>query len=650
MKDTDSVKVQSVCKKFDIKYTTFYGGVAKSGIKHVLNELTFDVKKGEVLGIVGRNGSGKSTLLKILTGIMYPDSGIVEIRGKVASILELGMGFEPELTGRDNIHIKCGMYGFSEKEINGFIEDIIEFSELGEQIDHPLRTYSSGMTAKLAFSVLIHIKCDVLIIDEVLSVGDASFNAKCKLVFDRMRKEKKTIIIASHNISTLEEMCDRVLWIDSGKTKEIGDAVAVCYHFHTDMTDSFETICTLAESGDVVSQNRLGIMCRDGIGTKKDQDKAIEWFTRSSNMGFTEAQLNLADMKFKTNDKDAAIELYKKASNAGNVIATTRLMLINNNQANLTEKLVSRIREISMDGNMRATKLLADILYNGNIVIKNQAEAYELYIKCANAGDVDSQFMVGICNRDGAGVNKNINDAIKWLSLAAENGNGKSRMELAMIYKKGIGVEKDIIKDINCYKIAAICGDANAMLQLGIIYRDGYGVDKDSTQSEYWFTKFSKQNRLSIEVTFADILRQGYVNSIQNESIFWYEDAAKEGNLMGAVNMALCNRDGIIIPSDSMKAVEWYNIAANMQFSNSIFELASLYLKGNGVSRDIYKAFELMKRSANMGNFNAIFELAKMYKNGIGTEKNIFEANRLFLKLAEFGNYNARFMYSTELE
>ncbi|MBR4227262.1 MAG: SEL1-like repeat protein [Candidatus Methanomethylophilaceae archaeon] len=643
MKDTkNAIEVEGISKKFDIKYTTFYGGQAKSGVKTVLDGLSFSIKKGEVMGIVGRNGSGKSTLMKILSGIMGPDSGTVNVSGKVASILELGMGFEPEMTGRDNIRIKCSMYGFTEKEINQQMESIIQFSELGEQVDHPLRTYSSGMAAKLAFSVIMHTQCNVMIVDEVLSVGDASFNAKCRMVFQKMKKEGRAILIASHSMETLESMCDRVMWIEEGKVKEIGNPSTVCYHFHSDMVDSFDTIIKLAEEGDVISMNRAAVMLRDGIGAQKDEKRAVELFTKAASMGHTDSQMDLADMKLKAGKKDEAMNLYKKAASNGSFGAITRLTLMDKDNVAISEKLMKDVRDKAESGNIRAMKLLADMLYSGNVFVKDQVEAFKWNMKCAELGNVQALYMVGFCYREGIGVEKNGEEALKWLIQAFEHGSTKARTEIANMYRKGMAIECDMSKAIEWYKLAAECGDGTAMQQLGLIYRDAIGVDKDEAQAVYWLKRQAIQSMLGAEATFGDILRQGYVDDEQKKSLYWYKDAASKGNMSGMIQLGVAYRDGGIAVADSAEASKWFSKCADLRSNLACYELALLYLRGNGVQRDTKKAFELMKMSSDLGNVNAMLQLAIMYKDGEVVQKNIPEARRLLKILSENNNNTAR--------
>ena len=189
----------------------------------VLKGVTLEIEKGEVVGLVGHNGCGKSTLLKLMTKIIYPDKGKIEINGKISSLLELGAGFHPDMTGRENIYTNASIFGLTKKEIDARLDDIIEFSELEEFIDSPVRTYSSGMYMRLAFSVAINVDADILLIDEILAVGDARFQAKC---FNKMLELKKsgiTIVIVSHDLGSIERLCNRAIWIENGKIKDEGN-------------------------------------------------------------------------------------------------------------------------------------------------------------------------------------------------------------------------------------------------------------------------------------------------------------------------------------------------------------------------------------------------------------------------------------------
>lgn len=184
--------------------------------REVLKGISFQVHKGEAIGLIGHNGCGKSTTLKLLTKIIYPDSGEIIMNGRVSSLIELGAGFHPDMSGRENIYTNASIFGLTKKEVDARFNDIVEFSELSEFIDNPVRTYSSGMYMRLAFSVAINVDADILLIDEILAVGDTNFQTKC---FNRLRELKAsgmTIIIVTHDLSTIEKFCDNAIWLNDG--------------------------------------------------------------------------------------------------------------------------------------------------------------------------------------------------------------------------------------------------------------------------------------------------------------------------------------------------------------------------------------------------------------------------------------------------
>lgn len=191
-------------------------------VRSVLNGVAFEVKRGEAVGLIGQNGCGKSTILKLLTKIIYPDQGSIEMHGRISSLIELGAGFHPDMTGKENIYTNASIFGLTRKEIDRRFQDIIDFSELGEFIDNPVRTYSSGMYMRLAFAVAINVDADILLIDEILAVGDASFQAKCFNKLREIRAKGTTIVIVSHSMGQIEQFCDRSIWICDGLIRAQG--------------------------------------------------------------------------------------------------------------------------------------------------------------------------------------------------------------------------------------------------------------------------------------------------------------------------------------------------------------------------------------------------------------------------------------------
>lgn len=189
-----------------------------------LDDVSFDVPAGSTFGLIGSNGSGKSTLLKCLANIYYPNSGSISHFGKIAAMLEVGSGFHAELSGRENIYLNGSILGMSRREVNRKLEEIIDFSGVEQFIDQPVKNYSSGMYVRLGFAIAINVDPDILVVDEVLAVGDQDFQDKCYQKFVDFREAGKTVILVSHSMATVEAMCDRVAWLDRGKLKKVGEA------------------------------------------------------------------------------------------------------------------------------------------------------------------------------------------------------------------------------------------------------------------------------------------------------------------------------------------------------------------------------------------------------------------------------------------
>lgn len=229
-----AIEVKDLCiyyrglKTYYIKRSLLKGHKEKSEVFEAIKHVSFSVAKGEILGLVGKNGSGKSTILNAVAGIFAPNQGTIDLHGNSVSLLSIGVGFQKELSGRENIILSGMLLGFSEKQVRTRMEEIIEFSELGEFIDAPVRTYSSGMYSKLAFSITAILETDIILIDEVLSVGDAKFKKKS---YNKMKElisdSERTVIIVSHSSETIRKLCDRVLWLNAGEIMMLGKTDAV---------------------------------------------------------------------------------------------------------------------------------------------------------------------------------------------------------------------------------------------------------------------------------------------------------------------------------------------------------------------------------------------------------------------------------------
>ncbi|ATW27728.1 ABC transporter ATP-binding protein [Candidatus Formimonas warabiya] len=252
-----AIEVKGVYKKFRIYYDK--NKTLKTHILFwkrqrfeefwALKNVNFTVDTGKTIGLIGQNGSGKSTLLKLLTKIIFPDQGKINLYGKVSSLLELGAGFHPDFTGKENIYMNASILGLTKRQIDNRLGEIIQFSELEEFIENPVRTYSSGMYMRLAFSIAINVNPDILLVDEVLAVGDASFQKKCLEKIKELKRDGKTIVFVSHDLSIIEKLCDEVIWVDGGIIKERGQCRRVI--------DSYLVFLAAKENQKMIHKNEM---------------------------------------------------------------------------------------------------------------------------------------------------------------------------------------------------------------------------------------------------------------------------------------------------------------------------------------------------------------------------------------------------------
>ena len=323
--EENAIEVRDVTKTFKVYYDK--GTELKEKLlfwkrnryenRVVLDHISFEVKKGEAIGLVGKNGCGKSTTLKMLTRIIYPNSGEIEMCGRVSSLIELGAGFHPDMSGRENIYTNAAIFGLTKKEIDERLEEIIAFSELEEFIDNPVRTYSSGMHTRLAFSVAINVDADVLLIDEILAVGDISFQTKC---FERLKEIKRkgtTIVIVSHSLGQIEQICDRSIWICEGKIAMEGKPKEV----HLEYLDYMNTQRIDQQEKERLRLQKLELQNMQAEEEKKRKAKMKRY--GSEDAKFTQIKMLDADGKeqttFRTGEKmvlDLSYHVEKKVTDA----------------------------------------------------------------------------------------------------------------------------------------------------------------------------------------------------------------------------------------------------------------------------------------------------------------------------------------------
>lgn len=277
------IEVKNISKKFKLasaKYQTLkekylFRNESKYHDFWALRDISLSVEKGKTVGLIGENGSGKSTLLKLISRIIYPTSGTITVRGRVSSLIELGAGFHPDFTGRENIYSNAAIFGMSKNEIDSKMDKIISFSELGEFIDSPIRTYSSGMYMRLAFSVAVSVDPELLLIDEILAVGDANFQRKCFEHLSVLKSKGVTIVIVTHDASIVQRFCDEAYWICDGLIKASGGAVSVVDEYLKFMSDKYDEKLSIQEESKSMDLPLVQKTDDDIFGGQ--QDKSIRY-------------------------------------------------------------------------------------------------------------------------------------------------------------------------------------------------------------------------------------------------------------------------------------------------------------------------------------------------------------------------------------
>jgi len=643
----NAIEIKNVTKSFKIKtspegskHKTLFK-VGKSQEHVVLDDISVNIRKGEVVGIIGRNGSGKSTLLKMISKIMEPDSGTIEVRGTIASILELGMGFHQDMTGRENIYIKGAMYGFSKSDIDKRIDSIIEYSNLGDYIENPLKTYSSGMTGRLAFAIMVHVNADIFLVDEILSIGDVSFSAKAVQHFRSISKSGKTVVFVSHNLGTIEEMCSRAIWIEGGKIMEDGPSKRVCDHYRREMIESFDITSELAGSGAVDAQYRLAKMYLEGSKIGRDEATACDWMRKAAENRHIQAQVEYADMLFDgigtEQDIAAATFYYQTAADRGNNDARIKVSSLMGNEDDDRTEIRKLFRELASLGNPSSEYRYGDLLMKTAWNDSDRKEALEWFIKSADGGNLDAKYQIAVMYRDGIGTQVNIEQSLKFFREAAGAGHYWAQAVLAELLLNGIKTEKNESEAFKWYLRSAESGNPRSQYQVAVMYSDGIGTDADTESSKKWFNIFSRSSFVNHQVMMAEALKNQKLDcGYDYESML--SKAAESYNSHAMLLLGFAYRDRT--PPDMDLAVKWLTLSAERNNVRAQLDLGDIFLKGTGVERNPHKAFQYYMSASSNGSPMASYSISMMYKTGIGVEKDMGKYKE-FLRLAtEGGNMN----------
>ena len=689
MDPKNAIEIRNIVKTFKIEVEDpeKKGGIlnrnhTKTIENKVLDGITLDIRKGDVLGVLGRNGSGKSTFLSMIARIMEPDSGTIECSGKVASILELGMGFHPDMSGRENIYLKGELYGFSRKEMDSKIDRIIEYSGISKYIDNPVRTYSSGMSGRLAFSIMMNVESDIMLVDEILSVGDTAFMTKAKEHFKKLAKSGKTVIFVSHSVNDMAEMCSRAVWIENGKIVKDGKAKDVCAEYLNKMSSSPEIIADLAEAGVAESQYELAIMYRDGTNFGKSEELYKEWMKRAADQGHTLAQVGYADILLESgneNDISEAMDLYQSAANKGNNNAQLKIASFrNDSKKDLRMEIKNIFLKMAEEGDPINQFRCADYLLKTAWTANDRKEAFGWFLKSSENGYPNAMHQVALMQRDGVGTAKNYKYMEISLKKASELGFLHSIILLADTYLQGKLIPKNEKGAFEQYLKGARLGNGRCQYQTAIMYRDGIGTEINIDESEAWFERFSYSSTILNNIWAADwaklhsdldrsVIEDMYfkstyggnttaISNILNTAIASNEFdengysnllnsmkfLAENGNIDAAKRMGNYYYDGIGVKKDYSEAIKWYEKAALLGDQWSRNRLGEMYRDGKGTAPDMEKAIEWFVKTSNFGSTLSISNILNMYSTGIIEKKDQYEKYLAILKkLAENGNIDA---------
>ncbi len=676
----NAIEITNVSKSFKIevedktkKATLINKKPTKTIDNVVINNVSLNIRKGDVLGILGKNGSGKSTFLAMLAKIMEPDSGQIERSGKIASILELGMGFHPDMTGRENIYLKGELYGFSKKEIDQKIDRIIEYSGIKKYIDNPVRTYSSGMSGRLAFAIMVNVDADIMLVDEVLSVGDAAFSAKAFQHFRKLASTGKTIIIVSHSINVFEEICNRVIWIEDGRIIKDGPSKEICAQYRNEMNESPEIISDLALNGIADAQYKLALMYRDGQFFGQDEELFEYWIKQSAMQGHTKAQVEYADILIKSGEESEAIAYYQSAANKGDSGARTKLSTLSSQTNTLRNKLINIFAQLASEEDSINEFRYADILLKTAWNNNDRKLAFDYFLKSADKGYPQAMHQVGLLFKEGIGAPRDISKMEQYLLKAADSGFIPSITALADMYEQGTTLPKNERRAFKYSKLAAGVGIPGYMYRVATQYRDGIGTEQNIELSEYWFQKYSNSNLLqhihwaidyckcdaqneqlldylikelntcAVPAFLSESIDYNIINNIDTSTaIATLDGLSKCGNIDATRKLADRYYSGIGVEIDCDKSLSLYMKASSLGDPWSSYKVGEIIRSGKSSIKDFKKASDYFALSSNQLVINSIVNLISMHLTDQINDRNIINnCFKLLNSLAKSGNSEA---------
>ena len=676
----NAIELKNVSKSFKYnvedkeKKNIFNRSSTKQVNNKVIDDISLNIKKGEVVGLIGSNGAGKSTLLSLLARIMEPDTGTIERNGKVASILELGMGFHPDMTGRENIFLKGELYGFSKKELENKIDSIIRYSGIEHYIDNPVRTYSSGMSGRLAFSIMVNVEADIMLVDEILSIGDASFESKAREHFFKMAKSGKTVVIASHQIDNLEKMCSRIIWLNGGKIYRDGPSKIICPEYKTYVNESPEVIVDLAITGVADAQYKLALMFKDGNNFEVNEELYEQWIESAALQGHVKAMVHYSELLMSKGNVGDAINYLQTAANKGDNDARLKLASLRTSKDEEIQCLLSVYKQLASSGNALYECRYAELLLKTAWNTKDRSNAFMMYKQSADDGNLSAMHQTGLMYRDSIGTPRDIKKMKEYLTMSAEKGFMPSIVLLADLYAQGSIIPKS---EEQCFKWtlkAAELGNGGFMYKVATMYRDGIGVEKNIKESDKWFRKYQFSGLFWLEYWAADNVKNKEIQSNlsaerlyertldginipiidvfmglqkikhndREEIIDRIRFLSENGNTEAKRRLGQLYYDGVFINQDYSTSIRLFEECAVNNDNWCRQRLGEMYRDGKGVQKDVKKAIEWFKLAGEQGSLICIFNIMNLTWSGDGADTEEYgKALKALERYAEGGSQDA---------
>ncbi len=644
MEDDVVIRIKGLKKAYRITDPSQSGGrfSKKYVLYPIFDGIDLEVRRVDIVGILGKNGCGKSTFLKIVSEIVEPDEGTIEVKGKVASILELSMGFHGDLSGRDNIVLRSELYGIPRSEAYANLDKIVEYSDLGVFIDNPVRTYSSGMRSRLAFAVMVNVDADIFLVDEALSTGDMAFAAKASEHLKNLVRQGKTVLFTSHSLGTIKRTCTRAIWLNDHKIAMDGPAEEVCDAYSHAIIDSFEETLSMAEGGSSSAQYRLSTFYRDGNGTERNPEERMRWLQAAALREHPMAMSEYADILMSSGsgeDREKAMQLYQGAAEQGNFEARRKYSTMLGDTREDIEDLRRLLKQFAETGYPYDLYNCGNMFYRSSLSIDDYREAFRYVKQASDLGWADADFLLALMYREGNGVDRDIPKSVEYLERAAKNGHPRAMAVLAEQYLEGKYVQRDPEEAFRWFMLSASIGNARSQYQVASMLASGLGTEKDPEKAKEWFSTYSS--------TMVNEFRRGALDTIRTRSL----ESEQQPDLMKAASKTYNPQSMTALasryasgrgfkknPGASVRLLERASLAGGSPRTR----LALALLSGEAVEKDEARAFELLTSAAAFGDAEGMYRLSLMYKDGIGCTADQ-EAYRYYMKMAaECGSRDAK--------